>query len=56
MSETIKISIELADAAAQKALTNFANKATGAEKGVDKLGKTGKSSLTKRRTYRQAVR
>lgn len=45
MAETIKISIELADKAASKALSDFADKSLNADKNINKLGKSGKSSF-----------
>ncbi len=46
MSETsIKISLELADKAAQKALSDFISKGAGAEKALDKIKDSGKSTF-----------
>jgi hypothetical protein len=46
MSETsIRISLELADKAAQKALTDFVSKGEAAEKAIGKVGKSGKSTF-----------
>jgi hypothetical protein len=45
MSETIKVSIELADGAAQKALDALNSKSGTADKGLKRLGETGKSTF-----------
>lgn len=42
---SIKISLELVDAAAQKALSNFISKGESADKNLKDLGSTGKSSF-----------
>lgn len=46
MSDSIKISIELADAAAQKGLSDFIAKSGNADKGMKKLGDTGSSAFS----------
>ena len=46
MADTIKVSIELADAAAQAALSNFISKGDKADKSLKQLGNTGKSSFS----------
>jgi hypothetical protein len=47
MAETnIKISLELADKAAQKALSDFISKGSSAEKSLDRLGSKGKSTFS----------
>ncbi len=45
MADTIKISLELADAAAQKSLSDFITKTDKAEKGFKKLGESGKGTF-----------
>lgn len=45
MADTIKISLELADKAAQQSLSDFINKADKADKGFKKLGDSGKNSF-----------
>jgi hypothetical protein len=45
MAESIKISLELADAAAQKSLSDFISRSAQADKALGKLGSTGKSSF-----------
>lgn len=45
MADNIKISIELADKAAQKALSQFISKAEEADKGLDNVGKTGNNAF-----------
>lgn len=45
MSETIKVSIELADAAAQKSLSDFLTKSASLDKNFKKVGDAGKGSF-----------
>lgn len=46
MAENIKISIDLADAAAQKALLDFIEKANKVDKGLNKIKKSGDDTFT----------
>jgi hypothetical protein len=45
MADSIKITLELADKAAQQSLSDFVNKATQADKAVKKLGDSGAQSF-----------
>lgn len=45
MSDSIKISIELADQAAQKSLSDFISRSSSADKAFKKMGDTGKDSF-----------
>lgn len=45
MADSIKISLELADAAAQKALSDFISQGNKADKGMKKLGDTGSDTF-----------
>lgn len=45
MSDSIKVSIELADKAAQRALSDFISKSDSADKNIKKLGESGKDTF-----------